>query len=154
MDNLKFKLATIISVIWPIGYFPFASGTIASLFAAFLGYFINLFFGGLLTLILAIFLGIIGWWATKIYILKNNNKDPSEVVVDEFSGQLIATSIAGASPFLNILAFLLFRFFDILKPGIIGKSEKLKGATGIMMDDWLSGLFSAAIIFVLFILGF
>ena len=83
--------------------------------------------------------------------LTNNTLEKS---IDEFSGQLIATSVAGISPFLNILAFLLFRFFDILKPGIIGKSEKLKGATGIMMDDWLSGLFSAAIIFVLFIFGF
>ena len=97
---------------------------------------------------------MLGWVTTKIYIEKNNKKDPNEVVIDEFSGQLIATSVAGISPLLNILAFLLFRFFDIFKPSIIGKSEKLKGATGIMMDDWLSGLFSAGIIFVLFVFGF
>ena len=154
MSNLKFKLATIFCVIWPIGYFPFASGTFASLFAASLGYFINLFFGGLFTLILAVFSGIIGWWATKIYLEKSDSKDPSEIVVDEFSGQLIATSVAGVSPFVNFLAFLLFRFFDVFKPGIIGKSEKFKGATGVMMDDWLSGLFSALILFILSILGF
>ena len=154
MSNLKFKLATIFCVIWPIGYFPFASGTLASLFAASLGYFINLFLGGWFTIMLAVFSGIIGWWSTRIYLEKNNSKDPSEIVVDEFSGQLIATSAAGVSPVLNILAFFLFRFFDIFKPGIIGKSETFKGATGVMMDDWLSGLFSAAIIFVLYIFGF
>ena len=89
----------------------------------------------------------------KIYLETCNKKDPSEVVIDEFSGQLIATSIAGSSPFLNILALLLFRFFDILKPGIIGKAEKLKGATGVMMDDWLSGILSAVILFVLYLFG-
>ena len=90
---------------------------------------------------------------TKLYLETYKKKDPSEVIVDEFSGQLISTSIAGASPFLNILALFLFRFFDILKSGIIGKAEKLKGATGVMMDDWLSGLFSAVILFVLFLFG-
>ena len=154
MSNLKFNLSKYFSILWPLGLVPVAPGTIASLFAACFGYLINVFFGGFYTIIISVCSGILGWFATKIYIEKNNTKDPSEVVIDEFSGQLIATSIAGASPFLNILAFLLFRFFDILKPGIIGKSEKLKGATGIMMDDWLSALFSAAIIFVLFIFGF
>ena len=97
------------------GFFPFAPGTIASLFAAYLGYLINIYFGSIFTLILCYIYWNTRLVATKLYIEKNNKKDPSEVVVDEFSGQLIATSIAGASPFLNILAFLLFRFFDILK---------------------------------------
>ena len=154
MNDLKLSLSKFFSILWPLGLFPFAPGTIASLFAAFLGYLINISFGGLFTIILAVFSGMLGWVTTKIYIEKNNKKDPNEVVIDEFSGQLIATSVAGISIFLNILAFLLFRFFDILKPGIIGKSEKLKGATGIMMDDWLSGLFSAGIIFVLYVFGF
>ena len=154
MKNLYFKSAKLISVLWPLGFSPFAPGTIASLFSAYLGYLINIYFGSLFTLALAIFSGIVGFWATKVYLEKNNQKDPREVVIDEFSGQLIVTSVAGISPFLNILAFCLFRFFDILKPGIIGKSEKLKGATGIMMDDWLSGLLSAVILFILIFFGF
>ena len=43
----------------------------------------------------------------------------------------------------NFTAFILFRFFDILKPGIIKKAEKLSGSTGIMMDDWIAGCISA-----------
>ena len=153
MKNLNFQIAKYFAVLWPVGFFPFALGTIASLFAVYLGCLTNIYFGSIFTLLFAILTGILGWGATKLYLETCNKKDPSEVVVDEFSGQLIATSIAGASPFLNILALLLFRFFDILKPGIIGKAEKLKGATGVMMDDWLSGILSAVILFVLYLLG-
>ena len=153
MKNLIFEIAKYFAVLWPVGFFPFAPGTIASLFAAYLGYLTNIYFGSIITLLFAIFTGILGWWATKLYLEISSKKDPSEVVVDEFSGQLIVTSVAGSSPFLNILAFLLFRFFDILKPGIIGKSEKLKGATGVMMDDWLSGILSATILIFLSLFG-
>ena len=110
MKNLNFQIAKYFAVLWPIGFFPFAPGTIASLFAAYLGYLINIYFGSIFTLLVAIFTGILGWWATKLYLEISNKRDPSEVVVDEFSGQLIATSIAGASPFFNILAFFYLDF--------------------------------------------
>ena len=86
--------------------------------------------------------------------LKYGVVGPKEVVIDEFSGQLIASSAAGISPLFNIVAFILFRIFDIFKPGIISKAEKLDGAIGIMLDDWLAGIFSAAILFLFFFLGF
>ena len=153
IENFKFKLAKMFSVLWPLGFFPFAPGTIASLFAAYLGYLTNIYFGSMFTLIFGVVSGILGWWTTKLYIERNNIKDPSEVVIDEFSGQMIASSAAGISPLLNICSFVLFRFFDILKPSIIGKAENLNGATGIMMDDWLSGILTAAIISIFFLLG-
>ena len=95
---------------------------------------------------MAFFSGLLGWWTTKIYLEKNNKKDPSDVVIDAFSGQLITTSFASTSLLLNILAFLFFRFFDILKPGFIGKSENIEGALGVMLDVWLAGLISSVII--------
>lgn len=153
MNNLYFKLAKLISVLWPLGFSPIAPGTITSIFSAYIGYLINIYFGSVFTLALASFSGVVGLWTINIYQKQNNVKDPSEIVIDEFSGQLIASSVAGISPFLNILAFLLFRFFDIFKPSIIGKAENLSGAIGIMMDDWLSGIFSAVIISILIMLG-
>ena len=107
MKNLNFQIAKYFAVLWPVGFFPFAPGTIASLFAAYLGYLTNIYLGSIFTLLFAIFTGILGWWATKLYLETCNKKDPSEVVVDEFSGQLIATSIADALPLLNILALSL-----------------------------------------------
>ena len=152
-ESLKFKVSRLISTVWPIGMASLAQGTLSSVFAAFIGFLVNIYLGSDVTFILAIFSGIIGYYTSKTYISKTNNKDPSEVVIDEFSGQLIATSAAGISPFFNILAFILFRFFDILKPGIIRKSEKIDGALGIMMDDWLSGIFSAAILLLFYMFG-
>ncbi|MAI28790.1 MAG: hypothetical protein CMP38_01140 [Rickettsiales bacterium] len=147
-ENYKFKVSRIISTVWPLGLFPFAQGTISSIFAAFIGYLTNIFFGSNITLLLAILVGIIGYFSTKIYIKKIKKKDPSEVVIDEFSGQLIATAAAGISPFFNILALILFRVLDILKPGIIKKVENLDGESGIMMDDWVAGFITAAIIII------
>ena len=143
MNNLKIKFSEFISLVWPIGLFPIAPGTMSSFLAACLGLLINVYIGSDATLFLAILTGVLGWYTSKIYIKKIDNKDPSEVVIDEFSGQLIATAAAGTSILFNFIAFILFRFFDVLKPGIIKEAEKLSGSTGIMMDDWLAGFISA-----------
>ena len=69
MKNLNFQIAKYFAVLWPVRFFPFAPGTIASIFAAYLGYLTNIYLGSIFTLLIAIFTGILGWWATK-YILK------------------------------------------------------------------------------------
>jgi len=153
MTDFKSKIATFFSVVWPFGFFPFAPGTITSLFAVFIGFLINVYIGSDITMLLAILSGVLGWFTTNIYIKNNNKQDPSEVVIDEFSGQLIATAAAGTSPFFNIIALILFRIFDILKPGLIKQVENLDGATGIMMDDWIAGFVSACIIVIFSTLG-
>ncbi len=119
MSNIKIKFSELVSLVWPIGLFPIAPGTVSSLLAACLGLLINIYFGSDVTLFLAFLTGILGWYTSKIYIAKKDDKDPSEVVIDEFSGQLIVTAVAGTSPLFNFIAFILFRFFDILKPRII-----------------------------------
>ena len=154
MIKIFYILAQYFSVLWPIGYFKYAPGTLASFIAGLFGYFSNLFYGSDITIILAINLGLLGLLSTKYYLIKQKRKDPSEVVIDEFSGQLIASSMAGTSIFFNVLAFVLFRIFDILKPGIIKKSEKLPGAYGVMLDDFIAGIFSAIIISFFSLLGF
>ena len=140
--------------VWPTGNSPLAPGTMSSLVSALIGYTININLGSDITLLFGILSGSIGLYLTKHYIKSSLNKDPKEVVIDEFSGQLIASSAAGISPLFNLVAFVLFRIFDIFKPGIISKVEKLDGPIGIMMDDWLAGIFSAAILLLFFILGF
>ena len=56
MKNLKLKLAKLFSVLWPLGFFPFALGTTTSLVGAYLGYLTNIYFGSIFTLILSIFI--------------------------------------------------------------------------------------------------
>jgi phosphatidylglycerophosphatase A len=73
--------------------------------------------------------------------------DPPEVVADEFSGQAVTFLLIAAVPISNIwvaglLGFLLFRFFDILKPWPIRKLEKIPKGWGILLDDLLAGAYA------------
>ena len=78
-------------------------------------------------------------------------KDPSEIVIDEFSGMALALlflpfDTSAQTIFLWILAFGLFRYFDIKKPSYIDKLQSLPGGWGIMMDDIAAGFVSFVIV--------
>jgi len=69
-------------------------------------------------------------------------KDPSHVVIDEVTGQLV-TLIACPIVWQALLAgFILFRVFDILKPPPIRRLEKLPEGTGIVVDDLGAGVYA------------
>ncbi len=69
--------------------------------------------------------------------------DDSRIVIDEVLGMGIALLCSGTHPILVLIAFALFRFFDIVKPGPVGWLDRnLKGATGVICDDLLAGLFA------------
>lgn len=92
-------------------------------------------------------LAALGVWAAGAYEKLSGRADPGEVIIDEVVGQLIATighaavvgQGSGAVNFL-IPSFLLFRFFDILKPWPVNACEKAPGGLGIMLDDVAGGL--------------
>lgn len=104
----------------------------------------------------------IGMWASAIAAKILNDKDPSSIIIDELVGQWIALlpvtqiSYFGTEPiriyqlFLLIIAFMLFRLFDITKVGPVGLAErKCEGAFGIMFDDVVAGLLAAAFMYPL-----
>jgi phosphatidylglycerophosphatase A len=65
------------------------------------------------------------------------------VVIDEVAGFLLAILLLPASLFTWSLGFILFRFFDILKPFPMGMSEKkIKGGAGIVLDDLMAGVYA------------
>ena len=113
---------------------------------------------------LLIFSILIGFWTTKIYIEQNPEKsDPSEVVIDEVIGQWIAILPVGYIFQLEqantenlwifwLWAFVSFRFFDIVKLGLVGWADKLGGALGVMLDDILAGVAAAITLTALLIL--
>ena len=78
------------------------------------------------------------------YMEKNSGtKDPGVVVIDEISGFLL--TMAGSPVNLYYLAsgFVLFRFFDILKPPPVRQAERIfPGGAGIMIDDLLAGCYA------------
>ncbi len=96
-----------------------------------------------------------GFWAVPRYLRATGGKDPSEVVIDEVAGQLLALSFTviplwrHGVPDLALAAwpgwvapFLFFRLFDIWKPWLVGRADRMEGAAGVMLDDLWAGLFA------------
>jgi phosphatidylglycerophosphatase A len=97
---------------------------------------------------------VLGVWAASLTERVLRIKDPGKVVVDEVAGQLIAllpiplAAETGWAYWL-IPAFLLFRFFDIVKPYPARRLESLHGGLGIMADDLVAGAYAAIIVGVM-----
>ena len=90
---------------------------------------------------------VIGTWAATRTERISGRKDPGKVVVDEVAGQLIALMAVPAGlrvgfPIPILVAFILFRFFDIVKPYPARKLEGIPGGLGIMADDLVAGLYA------------
>ena len=96
------------------------------------------------------------WALGGVAIRRSGKEDPQFVVSDEVCGVLINVaftlqSTGGAAFWPRAIAgFLLFRLFDIGKPGPIGRLERLPGGLGIAADDALAGVFGNVVLVVLF----
>jgi len=148
-----------------IGKIKFAPGTFSSLFAAIVLFiFFHVFkIPNLIILIILLIIFLYSFFAIKIYINKNDNKDPKEVVVDEFVGQSIplylyeishnVTKELNEAFFYYIYIFILFRFFDIKKPFPINiLDKKFKNSFGVIADDVLAGLYTALTLIIFMII--
>ena len=137
-----------------IGSIRFAPGTITSLittvFLYSLFHIINLSNNTILIILLIIF--IYSFYAVSEYIKFNENKDPKEVVIDEFIGQCIPIYLYEISHgtvkdtqeavLFYLYIFILFRFFDIKKPFPINFfDKKFKNSFGVIIDDVIAGLY-------------
>ena len=137
-----------IATFFGTGLAPVAPGTIGSLATIPLWLLLEAL-GGVLLVLLAIFASYFGGvWATSEETRGKEDHDPSEIVIDEVAGQLIALlplSVGlGVSGWPGVLlAFVLFRFFDITKLGPIGWADRLNSPTGVMLDDIIAGIISA-----------
>lgn len=91
-----------------------------------------------------------GFWA--LARLPEAGEDPPWVVVDEAAGQSLALAFAGG--WLGaLLAFALFRLFDIWKPGAVGWADRQPGALGVMLDDLVAGAMAAILLLALGLAG-
>ena len=148
-----------------IGSFRFAPGTITSfittilLFSLF--HIINLSNSTILISIFLIF--VYSFYAVSEYIKDNENKDPKEVVVDEFIGQSIPiclyeiahTTIKNSqeAALFYLYIFILFRFFDIKKPFPVSYfDKKFKNSFGVIFDDVVAGLYVVLTLIIFMIL--
>jgi phosphatidylglycerophosphatase A len=133
------------------GYLPVAPGTWGSALAVA----IFVLFSPLgvwqfgVTLIALFFLGI---WAADTAERVLGREDDRRIVIDEVGGQLVALApllVLGSSRSLPALVtgFVLFRCFDIWKPGPVRWTERrFTGGVGVMMDDLVAGMLSAVLL--------
>ncbi len=142
------------------GLSPKAPGTVGSLVALLIGVPLLAFTNSQTMLFASIIITVISIKAINIYEQKSHIHDDKRIVIDELVGMWIALSIApGVGVHLHnifdikngfliqsILSFLLFRYFDITKPSIIGRIDRnAKGGIGVMGDDIIAG-FAAGIL--------
>ena len=142
-----------------IGKIKKLPGTFASLattlFLFFLFHILNVSPNIILFSVIIIFL--ISFYAVNIYIKDLSNKDPKEVVIDEFIGQSIPLYLYEVSHEIQkdsddalkfyLIIFILFRFFDITKPFPVSYFDKnFKNSLGVIMDDVVAGLYVVLIL--------
>lgn len=124
-----------------LGFVPVAPGTAGAIGALFIWMLISYFFVHVAVFIIVLILfslvlGVIS--ARKIEAILGT--DDKKIVIDEMSGMWVSVMFIPFSWGNDIAAFLLFRFFDIVKPLFIRRVEKLENGFGVMLDDVVAGL--------------
>ena len=153
------KINFLFVTLFGIGKIKKIPGSLASLvttlFLFFLFHILNI--SPNIVLISVIIIFFISLYAVYIFIKDLENKDPKEVVIDEFIGQSIPLCLyevahnvpketAEILKFYFIM-FILFRIFDITKPFPVSYYEKnFKNSLGVIMDDVCAGLYVVAIL--------
>jgi len=84
---------------------------------------------------------VIGLWSAGAGVARYG-PDPGPVVIDEVAGQMLALLFLAPGPTALAVGFVLFRLFDVWKPWPVRRAEKLPGASGIMADDLLAGIYA------------
>tara|TARA_B100000963_G_scaffold323982_1_gene309156 strand:- start:929 stop:1432 length:504 start_codon:yes stop_codon:yes gene_type:complete len=145
---------TLFVTMFYLGKVPKIPGTFGSLATIIILYifFHILNLSSILILIGLIVIFIFSFLSIAIHIRNSENKDPKEVVIDEFIGQSIpiflyeishgtVKSTDEAVMFYGF-CFILFRFFDILKPFPVSYFDKnFKNSFGVIMDDVCAGFY-------------
>ena len=155
MHNINFLFVTLFG----IGKLKKIPGSYASLattiFLFILFHILN--FSPNIVLIGVIIVFLISLYAVNIFIKDMDNKDPKEVVIDEFIGQSIPICLyeiahEGTKETNEVLTFyfimfILFRIFDIAKPYPVSYYDKnFKNSFGVIMDDVCAGLYVVAVL--------
>jgi phosphatidylglycerophosphatase A len=141
------RLAVFLATAGFAGYVPFAPGTVGSLVGLILYAGVHWAHAPLAAelALIAVVLAA-GIWAAGVAERHFGLEDPGPVVIDEVGGMLIALVLTGAGWSGAMAGFLLFRFFDILKPYPASRLERLGGGLGIMADDVMAGIYANVVL--------
>ena len=148
------KINTLFVTMFGLGRIPKIPGTFGSLVTVILLYifFHILDLSPFLIFVFLIIIFVFSFKAVALHIKNNDNKDPKEVVIDEFIGQSIPIYVYEISHgteksydeaiIFYGACFILFRFFDIVKPFPVNFfDKKFKNSFGVIMDDICAGFY-------------
>ena len=134
-----------------IGFIPGTFGSLATVIILFICFHVLNLSSNIILLILLVTFAY-SFIAINNYTENNENKDPREIIIDEFVGQAIPIYLYEISHgtektmdqavIIYTVCFILFRFFDILKPFPVSYFDKKhKNSFGVIMDDVCAGLY-------------
>ncbi len=125
-----------------IGFLKPASGTWGSLATLPVAYVIASTLSPVWLIFVSVIVFIIGWSATAIYEKASKKHDASEVVIDEMAGMLLTLAIIPTDITLYAIAFIAFRFFDIVKIFPANFIDRQKTPFSVMLDDIVAGVYA------------
>lgn len=152
------KIATAIATLFGIGHLRPAPGTWGSAAAVLAGLGLHRLGSFPLLALATVAVTALAWWAIDRALPDIGRDDPAEIVIDEVAGQwltLLAPSFGfwmmGLDPSRFpwpgwVGAFLAFRLFDIWKPWLVGRADRVPGAFGVLLDDLVAGVFGAILV--------
>lgn len=123
------------------GLLPAAPGTFATIATVPLILGLNIL-GIWYSILVLISITVVAVWVSDLSQHLLNRKDPPEVVIDEVAGFLVTMFLLPHTWLAFVVGFVLFRFFDIIKPFPVKKVERIRGGFGIVMDDLLAGFYA------------
>lgn len=152
MRTLARTLAATVGTGFYTGYFPIAPGTVGSA-------------AGIALYALLVKLGVLsvtspaGWAATLgvVFVIgflsarhleRRFGADNKRIVVDEIWGMLVSLAFLPPSPAYVVAGFLIFRFFDIVKPFPAKQAERVRGGAGVMLDDGVAGAYACIVLHI------
>ena len=155
MHNINFLFVTLFGI-GKLKKIPGSYASLATIIFLFILFHI-LNFSPNIVLIGVIIVFLISLYAVNIFIKDLDNKDPKEVVIDEFIGQSIpiclyeiaheGTKETSQALTFYFIMFILFRIFDIAKPYPVSYYDKnFKNSFGVIMDDVCAGLYVVAVL--------
>lgn len=140
---------TLVATSFGAGFAPKAPGTAGTLTAIPIAWALaRLGTGGFIAGTL--FITLLGTWAAGAFMRATGTHDDQRIVVDEVAGYLVTLLLVPRNAITLALAFVLFRLFDIWKPGPIRWiDDHVHGGFGVMADDLAAGVVGAVILFAL-----
>jgi phosphatidylglycerophosphatase A len=129
-----------------VGYVPVAPGTAGSLLGLGLYAFVRWCDVWGLEIFVILAITILGIWSASVGERYFERKDPGYIIIDEVAGILFTFLFLPVTWIGAIIGFLVFRFFDIVKPFPVRQTERLPGGWGVMFDDLVAAVYSHLVI--------